>query len=293
MLAKSRDNNFTIPSLCNTFGISKQSYYQHRNKKANKKSNEQVLLDKVKEIRATQPRIGTRKLLYIIQNKSDYEKHKIGRDRFFRLLGENKLLIMPRKKYTYHPHIEDFSVPNIIKDVNITRINQVFASDLTYIKTSHGFLYLFLVSDAYSRLIVGYELSENTSSLSAVKALKMALRKAPNVKNIIHHSDHGGQYSSHLYHAIMLENKLQMSMSAKGNPYENAIAERINGILKNEFILDADLKNLNLGRRFIDEAIRIYNNERPHLSLNFKTPSEVYYRADTTKVDNNVFIIAK
>jgi len=228
--------------------------------------------------RARMPKLGGRKLYHEL--KADFNAHgfKIGRDRFFQLLREAGQLVKRRKRYARTTQSEHaFRIyDNKIRGLNITHPNQVLVSDMTYLRSGNRFVYLALVSDLYSRKILGYDVSGSLGIEGSLRALQMALQSVGPTKQVIHHSDRGIQYCSHAYVKTLKDHQIHISMSAKGNPYENAVAERINGILKEEFLLKETFPSLEVARRSAREAIRIYNQERPHMSLNMKKPSEVY-----------------
>ena len=169
-----------------------------------------------------------------------------------------------------------YKYKNIIKDVEVTRPNQVWVSDITYIRTVKGFCYLALITDMYSRKIVGYDLSDSLELNGCVRALNKAVCHANNIKGLIHHSDRGIQYCSNVYTQILKRNKIDISMTEENHCYENALAERVNGILKDEFYLDQTFTNINHAKRATKNAINLYNKIRLHLSLDFKTPNVVY-----------------
>ena len=196
----------------------------------------------------------------------------------FNVLRKHQMLTL-RKKYssrTTNSLHRFYKYKNIIKDVKITRPNQVWVSDITYIRTVKGFCYLALITDMYSRKIVGYDLSDSLELNGCVRALKKALYQAKNTKGLIHHSDRGIQYCSNVYTLILQRNKIDISMTEENHCYENAIAERVNGTLKDEFYLDQTFSNINHAKRTTKNAINLYNKIRLHLSLNFKTPNMVY-----------------
>ncbi len=193
------------------------------------------------------------------------------------------MLVRKRKNFTrttfsYH-RFKKYG--NLIADLEKTHPEQVWVSDITYIRKKGGFLYLSLVTDAYSKQIMGFKLSDNMKASSSVKALKQAIncRKYPDRK-LIHHSDRGLQYCSPEYISILEENNIDISMTTKYDPYENAIAERVNGILKSEFYLDQEFNNLKEAKREINKTIMIYNNLRPHLSCNYLTPKQAHLKAN-------------
>lgn len=164
----------------------------------------------------------------------------------------------------------------MIKDMEITKPNQVWAADITYIRTLNGFCYLALITDMYSRKIVGYDLSDSLELKGCVRALNKAVYQAKNIKGLIHHSDRGIQYCSNVYTQILKRNKINISMTEENHCYENALAERVNGILKDEFYLDQTFMSTAHAKRAAKNAIKLYNEIRLHLSLDFKTPNMVY-----------------
>jgi transposase InsO family protein len=256
--------------------VSRQAYYQRLEREIQVQLEEEIILQLVHKIRRRQPMIGGRKLLYLLRPDLEKLGHGIGRDRFFDLLREYELLIERRKKYqrttdSNHPF---YKYPNLIKGLEISRVNQAFVADITYLDTLEGFIYLFLLTDMYSRRIMGHEISEGLGSASSIKALQLV----PFPGQLIHHSDRGIQYCNYAYTDILRTQGTQISMAAKGNPYENAMAERVNGILKIEFLLDQVFPTKREGKAVAIESIEIYNNERPHLSLNYQTPEQVYQK---------------
>lgn len=232
-------------------------------------------------IRSEQPRVGTRKLHNDINLQLKSAGIAVGRDWLFSELRSQGLLVMPKKRYsrtTYSNH--SYAVaPNRIKQLQITRPNQVFVSDITYISLERGFAYLFLVTDAYSRKIVGYHLSKDLSHYSAKLALYMAVKDLKRTDGIIHHSDRGCQYCCHEFLELLQYYNMISSMTDESHCYQNAIAERVNGILKDEFDCDAVFANFAQARTFVPAKIDIYNNKRTHWSLGLQTPSAVYSKA--------------
>jgi len=212
--------------------------------------------------------------------KQDFEKQqvKVGRDTLFNILREHKMLTL-RKKYstrTTNSYHRFYKYNNIIKDVEVKRPNQIWVSDITYIRTINGFCYLALITDMYSRKIVGYDISDSLELKGCVRALNKAIYQAKNIKGLIHHSDRGIQYCSNVYTQILKRNKIDISMTEENHCYENAMAERVNGILKDEFYLDQTFANVAHAKRAAKNAIKLYNEIRLHLSLDFKTPNMVY-----------------
>lgn len=223
------------------------------------------------------PRIGTRKLYFLLQNEFKFQGIKIGRDALFSYLRSQSLLISPKKIYTKTTNSKHWlrKHANLLENRKIIRPEQYFVSDITYIKSKEATHYLSLVTDAYSRKIMGYKLSDNMNSKNVVKALKMAIKNRINTKQLIHHSDRGLQYCSEIYQNELQKNNIIPSMTAGYDCYQNALAERINGILKDEFLIYKCNTKKEL-EQLIKESIEIYNNIRPHLSLNMKTPNFVH-----------------
>jgi putative transposase len=202
----------------------------------------------------------------------------VGRDSLNKILREHKMLTL-RKKYsmkTTNSHHRFYKYNNIIKAVEITRPNQVWASDITYIRTVKGFCYLVLITDMYSRKIVGYDLSDSLELKGCVRALKKAIYQAKSIEGLIHNSDRGIQYCSNVYIQILKRKKIDISMTEENHCYENAMAEGVNGILKDEFYLDQTFANVVHAKAVAKNAINLYNEVRLHLSLDFKTPNMVY-----------------
>ncbi len=225
-------------------------------------------------------RWGTRKMYALI--KGDLQKHaiKIGRDKLFDLLRLNQMLVKPRKRhfFTTQSHHWLRKYDYLLEGLCITSINQLWVSDITYIESEQEALYLYLITDVYSQKIVGWNVSADLKAFSAVKALKMALKSNPNIATgqLIHHSDRGVQYCSSLYVDLLNKNGIKISMTHPGSPQENSIAERINGIIKTEWLYDYKLKNNKHAHKQIKEIVRIYNELRPHQSLNYATPNQIH-----------------
>lgn len=229
------------------------------------------------QVRREMPRIGTRKLYYILENEFKIYGIKIGRDALFKYLKREHLLIKPKKNYTKTTYSKHWlrKYPNLLKEYQLTKPEQVFVSDITYIKSREKTHYLSLVTDAYSRKIMGYKLSDDMSAENVVKAVKMAIKNRITDHNLIHHSDRGLQYCSSVYQNELKINNIKASMTDGYDCYQNALAERINGILKQEFLIYKcnNGKELN---QLVKESIDTYNNKRPHLNLKMKTPNFVH-----------------
>lgn len=223
------------------------------------------------------PRIGTRKLYYLLEAK--LKAMKIGRDKFFGILRANHLLIQPKRSYhiTTDSHHRFRKHKNLILEMSINRPEQVWVSDITYIGKRENPCYLSLVTDAYSKKIMGYYVADNMEAESTAMALRMAIRnRCDRMRPLIHHSDRGIQYCADSYQNVLIKNNIQCSMTNNGDPYENAVAERVNGILKQEFNIDTYHAGLDVMKKVVKEAIEIYNNQRPHYSNHMLTPKQMH-----------------
>jgi transposase InsO family protein len=237
----------------------------------------EIVIKSVKDLRIEQPRIGTRKLHYLMTPILSKHKIKIGRDELFELLDEHKMLIRRRKKkaITTDSHHWLHKYPNLIECMELLHPCQLWVSDITYIRVGLGFCYLSLITDAYSHKIVGYCLQKDLTNNGPLSALEMAITSRQNHHHLlIHHSDRGCQYCSKEYVHMLERAKIAISMTKNGDPYENAIAERVNGILKTEFTLDRTFLSYDQALKIVKESINIYNQRRPHLSCNLLTPNE-------------------
>lgn len=225
------------------------------------------------------PRLGTRKLYHLILLAVKEAGVKMGRDRFFEVLKQEGLLV-PRKRSLW-PKTTQFRAylpqfKNRIKRVKLTRCNQIWITDITYIRTLEDYVYLFILSDKFSRKILAFEVSESLESGAALRVLKRALRGVKEPSGIIHHSDRGCQYASHDYIDHLTKVRMVVSMTEIDHCAENAQAERVNGILKQEYDLDQEFESKKSAKAEVPRAIYKYNVLRPHLSLNMKTPAQVH-----------------
>lgn len=242
---------------------------------------EKTVLSIVKNRRKSLPREGVRKLIKSLDYQFEKANLKVGRDTLFSILRKHNMLTH-RKKYscrTTNSLHRFYKYKNIIKDVEVNRPNQVWVSDITYIRTVRGFCYLALITDAYSRKIIGYDLSNSLELGGCIRALNKALYKTRSIEGLIHHSDRGIQYCSNVYTQILKRNRITISMTEENHCYENALAERVNGILKDEFYLDQTFDSIEHAKRTTKNAIKLYNEIRLHLSLDFKTPNHVHQNA--------------
>ena len=269
----------TIAGLCRVCAMSKQNYYRLKRARQRVAVDEGLVLDLVRAERRIQPRLGVRKLRVMLEGELRAAGVNMGRDRFFALLGEHDLLIArarrsgPRTTDSRHR----FRIyGNLLKDCELSGPHQAWVSDLTYLRTREGFVYLALVMDAWSRMIVGWHVGETLEALGCVAAVKMALRQLPSDARPIHHSDRGTQYCCGEYVALLEGHELAISMTQENHCYENAQAERLNGILKQEYGLGGELARKDQARQAVAEAVNLYNQRRPHTALNYRTPAAVH-----------------
>ena len=262
---------------CHLFGIDRQVYYRKIRRRICKQTKAGQVVDMVMEVRKSMPRIGTRKLYYLLSAK--LQVMKIGRDKFFDILRASHLLIQPKRSYhvTTNSHHRFRKHQNLILDLNICRPEQVWVSDITYIGKREKPCYLSLITDAYSKKIMGYYVADNLNAESSLMALKMAVKNRNNKQlSLIHHSDRGLQYCADDYQLLLTKGNIQCSMTQQSDPYENAVAERINGILKQEFMIDSYHQQLYIMKQIVKEAIDIYNDQRPHYSNYMLTPNQMH-----------------
>jgi len=277
--AKEKSKGFaSLTTITHCFGLKRDAYYKYKIRADKRLKIEQQIIEIVRKRRRSLPREGVRKLQKSLKDEFEKTNLKIGRDTLFNILRKYQMLTL-RKKYssrTTNSLHRFYKYKNIIKDLDVIRPNQVWVSDITYIRTVKGFCYLALITDMHSRKIVGYDLSDSLELNGCVRALNKAIYQAKNIKGLIHHSDRGIQYCSNLYTQILKRNKIDISMTEENHCYENALAERVNGILKDEFYLDQTFSDVDHANRATKNAINLYNEIRLHLSLDFKTPNMVY-----------------
>ncbi len=268
----------SMDTLCGLFGKQRQTYYKKKKYSTAESFQTEVIIQMISKERKLMPRLGGRKLYFKIRPLLP-EELQVGRDKFFDLMRQNNLLIR-RKRYRAVTTMSSHwlrKYPNLIRDFVPVGPHQLWVSDITYVETTEGFVYLFLITDAYSRKIVGWSLSKNLGAKNAVAALHMALSQLPTeVKNLVHHSDRGVQYCSSKYVKILNKHGISISMTENGDPLENAVAERINGILKTEWVNEMRLKSLKDAMFQLRNIIDIYNNHRPHSSIEMLTPNQAH-----------------
>jgi putative transposase len=258
-------------------GYTTQAYHKKTNYCLQKDTAQQHILQQVRNIRTEQPRCGTRKLLLMLDPFLKQHKITIGRDQFFHLLAQNKLLVRKTKRSTHTTNSKHhfYKYPNLAKDFKPLKAHELWVCDITYIPLKERFAYLFLITDAYSRKIVGFHLSDDMKVTSAIVALQKALQQKPPETIVIHHSDRGIQYCSNAYVDLLQKNNALISMTQSGDPLENAIAERVNGILKTELI-SSYYEDIDKASKSVARAITIYNYKRKHSSVNYQIPHEVH-----------------
>ena len=267
----------TLEQLCNWYGISRQAHYQMQRRQQAQARVAETVLEMVRTIRRRHPRMGGRKLYNKVQPELEQRGIHQGRDRFFDLLRTHDLLIHPKKRHYRTTWPGKWRCENLLETAVITRPNQAWVCDLTYIATESGFAYLALITDLYSRRILGYDLSRALTQEGATRALQMALiQVARPLDGLIHHSDHGVQYASAAYRQHLAQHGIRSSMGEVGNCYDNAVAERVNGILKLEYDLDGTFVDFAQAQSAVAQAVWLYNHERPHLALDYQTPMAVY-----------------
>jgi putative transposase len=268
--------------LCQLFGKTRHAWYDAQWRADDQLLKEEIILQIVMEIRTSLPRIGTRKLLHLLTPRLAEHKLEVGRDYLFELLATHKLLIRSRKRKVVTTDSKHWmrKYSNLTSALTMVRPEQLWVSDITYIRLTNGFAYLSLITDAYSRKIMGYQLSRSLSADGCVAALKMALaaRSYP-AHPLIHHSDRGAQYCSREYVDLLAGNNIAISMTQNGDPYENALAERVNGIIKGEFNLYSSAVGFEQTCQLVQTAIHAYNELRPHASCDYLTPQQAHLQA--------------
>lgn len=272
-----------MAAVCRRAGMSRQNYYQRRKQRQRREVDEEVVLELVRQERRLQPRLGTRKLCVVLREAMEEAQVQMGRDRMFALLGRKGLLVERlRAEYPVTTCSRHY-LPvygNRVKGLEVGRPNEVWVGDLTYLRTEEGFLYLALLTDRASRKIVGYHCGDTLEAVGCLEALEMALKELPKGKRPIHHTDRGSQYCCHEYVGRLKEHGLGVSMTEVDHCAENALAERMNGILKGEYGLGGKLASKALARQMVAQAVWLYNTRRPHTALGYRTPAEVHNRTE-------------
>lgn len=264
-------------ATCRLFGVNRQVYYRSVKSENRRRDTATKVVAMVHAVRMKLPELGTRKLYTILQ--PELNDLGVGRDRLFDIIKANHLLIKPKKQYhvTTDSHHRFRKHKNLIENMLVERPEQVWVADITYIGTRQFPIYLSLITDAYSKKIMGYNVSSSLHATGANSALIQAFKKRVYPKEeLIHHSDRGLQYCCDLYQDTLNSNNVRCSMTEKYDPYQNAIAERINGILKQEFIRGITTTDLELMNKLIGQAVYSYNQDRPHWSCYMNTPNQMH-----------------
>jgi putative transposase len=272
------NHKFSISQICEASGMKRDAYYKYQRRNQVSQSTAEQVLIMAREYRKELPRGGGKKMHKDFKNDFLVKGIKVGRDKLFDILREHELLVRRKRSYvkTTNSYHKFHKYNNLIKDMEITQPNQVWVSDITYIRLIRGHCYLALITDVFSRKIVGFDISDSLELAGCIRALKMALTQALPAPGLIHHSDRGLQYCSNQYVELLIKSNIRISMTEENHCYENAIAERVNGILKDEFYLDQCFSSLDLAVKASQNAIRVYNTKRLHLSLGYKTPDQVF-----------------
>lgn len=269
---------------CRLLGYSRQALYKKTHEQEKKFIEAEIILQQVHHIRSKHKRMGVKKLHMQLESFFKTHQIKLGRDALFDLLREFGMLVKPLKR-SHHPtdsFHRFYKYPSLIKGWSPAAPNQLWVSDITYIEVKDGFSYLSVITDAFSHKIVGWHLAKSPTAQASIEALKMALKNNRSIQNLIHHSDRGSQYCSQEYVSLLKSRGIKISMTEHGDPYENAMAERINGIIKNEYL---EKRYSNDGQLWLDvsKAVGLYNTERIHMSIEMKTPEYIHQTGIATK----------
>lgn len=293
-----KDNNpkISLTRFCRLLGVTRQSYYQHFWQDEAVSVEQELVLQRVREIRRNHRHMGGRKLYEMIQPFILEHQIKMGRDALFDLLAANFLLVRRKKRKvsTTNSYHRFRKYPNLIRNLVPAAPNQLWVSDITYWRTADGFVYISFITDAYSNKIVGYHVAETMEAIETIQALKMAIPgflDEPDCPfQLTHHSDRGLQYCSEVYVKLLKENNISISMTESGDPRENAIAERLNGIIKEEYLNDYCVENIKQAKELLTAVVKLYNNERPHMSIGNLTPNHVHQnKIKTEKLWKNYY----
>lgn len=272
----------TVAAVCRRLGMSRQNYYARHRHRQRREVDGQLVASLVQQERQQQPRLGTRKLYHLLKPELEKAGVRMGRDRMFEELRKRHLLLEPEPAPYPHTTRSAHNLPvfgNLIKDRELSGANQVWVSDITYLRTRESFVYLALITDKYSRKIVGWHAGDSLEAIGSVRALERALAELPEGCKPIHHSDQGSQYCCHEYISRLHKSGLGVSMTQSNHCAENALAERVNGILKQEYGLGVELPSKTVAYQAVEQGIKLYNTRRPHGSLGYRIPAEVHAAA--------------
>ena len=267
-----------VTKLCRKTSMSRQNFYKGRRKRIRRNVDGNLIEELVRTERMAQPRLGGKKLHHLLKPELEKAGVRIGRDRFFEVLGERGLLLDPLPKAPRTTNSRH-SLPvfrNLLADMQVDAPNQAWVSDITYLRTDEGFLYLSLITDDWSRKIVGYHTGDTLETEGCLRALEQAVKGLARGIFPLHHSDRGSQYCSHLYTKTLRKYGLGISMTEELHCYENAKAERVNGILKQEYFLGSCFRTKQQAIKAVDQAVWLYNKRRPHQALKYEIPAVVH-----------------
>lgn len=278
-----------LAKLCGWFGITRQAYYQNRWDGISTTIEQELMIQEVRQIRKRHYRIGTRKLYEMLQPFMLDHQIKMGRDALFEVLSANHLLVRKRKRYIQTTNSRHWlrKYPNLVREFIPTAINQLWVSDITYWKLDSDHVYISFLTDVYSHKIIGYQVAETLEAIESIKALQMALSAfgAESHLNLIHHSDRGHQYCSQGYVKLLQDYNIRISMTENGDPLENAVAERVNGIIKEEYLECFAPKSIKEASEALKAVVELYNNERPHMSIGNLTPNCIHQSKNHIKTE--------
>ena len=276
----------SINAACKLLGYARSTFFEVRSNGISKSEKDKIIeefvLEKVREIRKEQKRCGGRKMYLMICKDPEKKLYKFGRKRFFEILKKHDLLVKRRKRraITTDSRLWRGQYPDLVKELIPSRPEQVWVADITYFRTKNGFIYGHLITDAYSKKLVGFEVSDNMKATSTLLALKMAVENRIYEEELIHHSDRGFQYLSRVYTDYLKKHKIKIRVTQDGSPYDNAIAERMNGILKDEFDFGDIFDDLEQAKKQLEEVAIIYNQKRLHTSNHYLTPNEMHLQRE-------------
>lgn len=275
---KERQPKIGLSKLCWLFGVTRQAYYQSFYREEFAGIEEELVLKEVVSIRKNHPRIGTRKLYVMLDNFMLEHQIKMGRDALFDLLSLHGLLVRRRRRRIVTTQSNHWmkKYPNLIKEFVPMAPNQLWVSDITYWKIETMPLYISLITDVFSHKIVGYNLAVSMEAVESVNALQMAFSENKKLNKLIHHSDRGSQYCSFKYVNLLQDHNVKISMTETGDPLDNAVAERINGILKDEYLDCYKVQTFQEAKELLDAVVPLYNKERPHMSIGNLVPEKVH-----------------
>ena len=271
--------------MCGLFGYTRQAWYDTNKRQSQSQLSEVLVLNEAKKLRKEHKKMGCEKMHDLMTAFLHEHQIKMGRDKFFYLMSEHGLQVRrtKRKARTTNSNHLFKRYPNIVRDIELTSAGKLWVSDITYIRTKFGFVYLSLITDAYSKKIVGWCLWPDLTSTGALNALKMGTESEKVTNKLIHHSDRGIQYCCYDYVNYLKGCNIQISMTENGDPYENAVAERVNGILKDEYDLYNTFEDYNGAHEAVKIAVNKYNNQRPHRSCNMHTPAQAHTQTGVLK----------